>query len=181
MRVHSECCTGDIFGSLRCDCGPQLEKALESIEIDGHGCLLYLRGQEGRGIGLGAKMHAYVLQERGYDTMDANTQLGLPIDSREYGTGAQILVSLGIRNMRLMSNNPKKFSGLAGYGLRITERVASKTTPNPNNIQYLRTKAERMGHMLDESLMEKYEYDGASIYDDDGASIYDDMTSSKEW
>ena len=173
MRVHSECCTGDIFGSLRCDCGPQLEAALQAIEDDGYGVVLYLRGQEGRGIGLGAKMHAYALQERGADTLDANTQLGLPVDSREYGTGAQILVSLGIRNMRLMSNNPKKFSGLAGYGLRITERVASKTTPNPNNIQYLRTKAERMGHMLDESLMEKYEYDGASIYDD--------MTSSKEW
>ena len=173
VRVHSECCTGDIFGSLRCDCGPQLEAALQAIEDDGYGVVLYLRGQEGRGIGLGAKMHAYALQERGADTLDANTQLGLPVDSREYGTGAQILVSLGIRNMRLMSNNPKKFSGLAGYGLRITERVASKTTPNPNNIQYLRTKAERMGHMLDESLMEKYEYDGASIYDD--------MTSSKEW
>lgn len=176
VRVHSECCTGDIFGSLRCDCGPQLEAALQAIEADGYGVVLYLRGQEGRGIGLGAKMHAYALQERGADTLDANTQLGLPVDSREYGTGAQILVSLGIRNMRLMSNNPKKFSGLAGYGLRITERVASKTTPNPNNIQYLRTKAERMGHMLDESLMEKYEYDGASIYDG-----FDDMTSSKEW
>ena len=120
----------------RCDCGPQLEAALQAVEADGYGVVLYLRGQEGRGIGLGAKMHAYALQERGADTLDANTQLGLPVDSREYGTGAQILVSLGIRDMRLMSNNPKKFSGLAGYGLRITERVASKTIPNPNNIQY---------------------------------------------
>ena len=151
----------------RCDCGPQLEAALQAVEDDGYGVVLYLRGQEGRGIGLGAKMHAYALQERGADTLDANTQLGLPVDSREYGTGAQILVSLGIRDMRLMSNNPKKFSGLAGYGLRITERVASKTIPNPNNIQYLRTKMERMGHMLDESLMESSDYDGASIYSSD--------------
>jgi len=167
VRVHSECCTGDIFGSLRCDCGPQLEAALQAIEDDGYGVVLYLRGQEGRGIGLGAKMHAYALQERGADTLDANTQLGLPVDSREYGTGAQILVSLGIRDMRLMSNNPKKFSGLAGYGLRITERVASKTVPNPNNIQYLRTKMQRMGHLLDESDFEGAETNGASIYSSD--------------
>jgi len=167
VRVHSECCTGDIFGSLRCDCGPQLEAALQAIEDDGYGVVLYLRGQEGRGIGLGAKMHAYALQERGADTLDANTQLGLPVDSREYGTGAQILVSLGIRDMRLMSNNPKKFSGLAGFGLRITERVASKTVPNPNNIQYLRTKMQRMGHLLDESDFEGAETNGASIYSSD--------------
>ena len=153
VRVHSECCTGDIFGSLRCDCGPQLELALEAIQRDGHGVLLYLRGQEGRGIGLGAKMHAYSLQERGVDTLDANKQLGLPVDSREYGTGAQILASLGIRDMRLISNNPKKFSGLAGYGLRIVERVPSKTVPNPENIRYLRTKEERMGHMLDRDML----------------------------
>ena len=151
----------------RCDCGPQLEAALQAVEDDGYGVVLYLRGQEGRGIGLGAKMHAYALQERGADTLDANTQLGLPVDSREYGTGAQILVSLGIRDMRLMSNNPKKFSGLAGYGLRITERVASKTIPNPNNIQYLRTKMERMGHMLDETILEGGDYNGASIYSSD--------------
>lgn len=149
VRVHSECCTGDVFGSLRCDCGPQLEKALQAIELDGCGVLLYLRGQEGRGIGLGAKMHAYALQEQGVDTLDANLQLGLPADSREYGTGAQILADLGIRDMRLMSNNPKKFSGLAGFGLRIVERVPSHVAPNPNNIKYLRTKEERMGHLLD--------------------------------
>merc|ERR1719353_735114 len=148
VRVHSECCTGDVFGSLRCDCGPQLETALQQIEREGDGVLLYLRGQEGRGIGLGAKMHAYALQERGLDTMDANTQLGLPVDSREYGTGAQILTDLGIRDMRLMSNNPKKFTGLTGYGLRIVERVPSHTVPNLENIRYLRTKLERMGHML---------------------------------
>merc|ERR1719183_1022210 len=130
VRVHSECCTGDVFGSLRCDCGPQLEKALQAIEDDGCGVVLYLRGQEGRGIGLGAKMHAYALQERGVDTLDANTQLGLPVDSREYGTGAQILVDLGITDMRLMSNNPKKFAGLAGYGLRIVAREPSHTAPN---------------------------------------------------
>ncbi len=148
VRVHSECCTGDVFGSLRCDCGPQLESALAAIEADGHGVLLYLRGQEGRGIGLGAKMNAYTLQEQGVDTLDANVKLGLPVDSREYGTGAQILVDLGIRDMRLISNNPKKFFGLAGYGLRITERVASHVAPNPENIRYLRTKEERMGHLL---------------------------------
>jgi 3,4-dihydroxy 2-butanone 4-phosphate synthase/GTP cyclohydrolase II len=157
VRVHSECCTGDIFGSLRCDCGPQLNSALEAIERDGYGVLLYLRGQEGRGIGLGAKMHAYSLQERGVDTLDANTQLGLPVDSREYGTGAQMLVALGISDMRLISNNPKKFSGLAGYGLRLLERVPSKTEPNPNNIEYLRTKARRMGHMLDLDLDDEAE------------------------
>ena len=148
VRVHSECCTGDVFGSLRCDCGPQLEKALQQIEADGFGVLLYLRGQEGRGIGLGAKMHAYALQERGVDTLDANLKLGLPVDSREYGTGAQILADLGICDMRLMSNNPKKFTGLAGYGLRIVERVPSLTAPNPENIRYLQTKLERMGHLL---------------------------------
>ena len=145
--MHSECCTGDIFGSLRCDCGPQLESALDDIEADGHGVLLYLRGQEGRGIGLGAKLHAYVLQERGVDTLDANLQLGQPVDSREYGTGAQILRALGVRDMRLISNNPKKFAGLAGYGLKIIERVPSKTAPNPENIRYLQTKVERMGHL----------------------------------
>ena len=147
VRVHSECCTGDVFGSLRCDCGEQLEAALREIEKDGHGVLLYLRGQEGRGIGLGAKMHAYALQERGVDTLDANLELGLPIDSREYGTGAQILADLGIHDIRLMSNNPKKFTGLAGYGLRIVERVPSLSVPNPDNIAYLKTKRQRMGHM----------------------------------
>jgi len=149
VRVHSECCTGDVFGSLRCDCGVQLEAALEDIERDGWGVLLYLRGQEGRGIGLGAKMHAYALQERGVDTLDANLQLGLPADSREYGTGAQILADLGIGDMRLMSNNPKKFAGLTGYGLRIVERVPSLTAPNPDNLEYLRTKRRRMGHMIE--------------------------------
>lgn len=149
VRVHSECCTGDIFGSLRCDCGPQLEAGLQAIERDGWGVLLYLRGQEGRGIGLGAKIHAYSLQERGLDTLDANLELGLPVDSREYGTGAQILVDLGIRDMRLISNNPKKFTGLAGFGLRIVNREPSLTMPNKENIEYLRTKVERMGHMLD--------------------------------
>ncbi len=148
VRVHSECCTGDIFGSLRCDCGPQLNKAMQLIERDGHGVLLYLRGQEGRGIGLGAKIHAYSLQERGLDTLDANVELGLPVDSREYGTGAQILADLGISEMRLISNNPKKFKGLGGYGLRIVERVPSHVEPNPENIGYLQTKETRMGHLL---------------------------------
>lgn len=149
VRVHSECCTGDVFGSLRCDCGPQLDQALQRIHASGYGVLLYLRGQEGRGIGLAAKIHAYFLQERGLDTMDANTELGLPVDSREYGTGAQILADLGICDIRLMSNNPSKFFGLAGYGLRIVERVPSHVVPNPENIRYLRTKEDRMGHLLE--------------------------------
>ena len=121
---------------------------MQEIADDGWGVLLYLRGQEGRGIGLGAKMHAYALQEQGADTLDANLELGLPVDSREYGTGAQILADLGIQDMRLISNNPKKFTGLTGYGLRIVERVPSHTAPNPDNIQYLKTKRERMGHLL---------------------------------
>ena len=147
VRVHSECLTGDVFGSRRCDCGPQLQQAMKQVSEAGHGVILYMR-QEGRGIGLGAKMHAYALQERGVATLDANLELGLPVDSREYGTGAQILADLGITGMRLMSNTPKKFTGLMGYGLRIVERVPSHTAPNPENIRYLRTKEERMGHLL---------------------------------
>jgi 3,4-dihydroxy 2-butanone 4-phosphate synthase/GTP cyclohydrolase II len=173
VRVHSECCTGDVFGSLRCDCGPQLEKALRDIEADGWGVLLYLRGQEGRGIGLGAKMHAYALQERGVDTLDANLELGLPVDSREYGTGAQILADLGIHDMRLMSNNPKKFTGLTGYGLRIVQRVPSHTAPNPDNIDYLRTKLERMGHMLGD-LEKADELAAELVAEDDGDAMMAD-------
>lgn len=143
--------------------GPQLEKALQEIEREGWGVLLYLRGQEGRGIGLGAKMHAYALQERGLDTMDANTELGLPVDSREYGTGAQILADLGIRDMSLMSNNPQKFTGLKGYGLRIVKRVPSHTAPNPENMRYLKTKVERMGHMLGDMVELDEAKDGAMV------------------
>jgi 3,4-dihydroxy 2-butanone 4-phosphate synthase/GTP cyclohydrolase II len=148
VRVHSECLTGDVFGSLRCDCGPQLQAALERIAEEGTGVLVYLRGHEGRGIGLGHKIRAYKLQEDGADTVDANLELGLPVDSREYGIGAQILVDLGVTTMRLMTNNPAKYGGLEGFGLDITERVSLESTPNDHNIDYLRTKQQRMGHLL---------------------------------
>ncbi len=149
VRVHSECLTGDVFHSLRCDCGVQLHAAMEKIADEGLGVLVYLRGHEGRGIGLGHKIRAYSLQEEGRDTVDANVELGLPVDSREYGIGAQILNDLGITTMRLMTNNPSKFGGLEGFGLEITERVALESAPNPENIEYLRTKRERMGHLLE--------------------------------
>jgi len=148
VRVHSECLTGDVFGSLRCDCGPQLRAAQELIEAEGRGVLIYLRGHEGRGIGLGHKIRAYRLQEGGHDTVDANIELGLPVDSREYGIGAQILVDLGVTTMRLMTNNPLKYGGLEGFGLDISERVPLQPSPNPENIEYLRTKRERLGHLL---------------------------------
>src|SRR5277367_1033192 len=149
VRVHSECLTGDVFGSLRCDCGPQLQASLDLIEKEGRGVLIYLRGHEGRGIGLGHKIRAYQLQEEGHDTVDANLAQGLPVDSREYGIGAQMLVDLGVTTMRLMTNNPVKYGGLEGFGLDITERVPLQSQPNPENIEYLRTKRERMGHLLE--------------------------------
>jgi 3,4-dihydroxy 2-butanone 4-phosphate synthase/GTP cyclohydrolase II len=149
VRVHSECLTGDIFGSRRCDCGEQLDAAMKTIATEELGVLVYLRGHEGRGIGLGHKIRAYSLQDQGRDTVDANLELGLPIDSREYGIGAQILVDLGITTMRYMTNNPKKYGGIEGFGLEITERVPLQSTPNPENIKYLRTKRERMGHLLE--------------------------------
>jgi 3,4-dihydroxy 2-butanone 4-phosphate synthase/GTP cyclohydrolase II len=149
VRVHSECLTGDVFGSLRCDCGPQLNTALARIAKEGTGVLVYLRGHEGRGIGLGHKIRAYQLQEDGRDTVDANLELGLPIDNREYGIGAQILVDLGITTMRLMTNNPVKYGGLEGFGLDITDRVSLESSPTPHNIGYLRTKKERLGHLLE--------------------------------
>ena len=149
VRVHSECLTGDIFGSLRCDCGPQLRGAMARIAEEGRGVVVYLRGHEGRGIGLGHKLRAYSLQEEGLDTVDANLELGLPADNREYGIGAQILVDLGVTTMRLMTNNPSKYGGLEGFGLDIVERVPIQSVPNPENIQYLLTKRERMGHLLE--------------------------------
>jgi 3,4-dihydroxy 2-butanone 4-phosphate synthase/GTP cyclohydrolase II len=149
VRVHSECLTGDILGSLRCDCGPQLHGAMAAIERNGNGVLVYLRGHEGRGIGLAHKLRAYSLQEEGFDTVDANLELGLPADSREYGIGAQILVDLGVTKMRLMTNNPAKYGGLEGFGLDIVERVPIQPVPTAHNIDYLRTKRERMGHLLE--------------------------------
>jgi 3,4-dihydroxy 2-butanone 4-phosphate synthase/GTP cyclohydrolase II len=149
VRVHSECLTGDVFGSRRCDCGVQLGASMRQISEAGLGAVVYLRGHEGRGIGLGHKLRAYELQEQGRDTVDANLELGLPVDNREYGIGAQILVDLGVTQMRLLTNNPAKYGGLEGFGLEIVERVQLESTPNPDNIAYLRTKRERMGHLLD--------------------------------
>jgi 3,4-dihydroxy 2-butanone 4-phosphate synthase/GTP cyclohydrolase II len=148
VRVHSECLTGDVFGSLRCDCGPQLDAALAAIAREGRGVVLYVRGHEGRGIGLLHKLQAYQLQDSGVDTLDANLELGLPADARDYGTGAQILVDLGIRSMVLLSNNPAKRAGLEGYGLRIVGRQPLPTHANPENLRYLLTKRDRMGHEL---------------------------------
>ena len=147
VRVHSECLTGDVFHSLRCDCGDQLESALAMIEAEGRGVVLYL-AQEGRGIGLLNKLKAYKLQEGGLDTVDANLELGLPVDLREYGVGAQILADLGLTSIRLLTNNPKKIHGLSGFGLTVLEQVPIISTPNPHNEAYLRAKATRMGHVI---------------------------------
>ena len=148
VRVHSECLTGDVFASLRCDCGTQLHTAMEMVAKEGRGVVLYMRGHEGRGIGLMHKLQAYQLQEQGQDTVDANLSLGLPADARDYGTGAQILVDLGVKSMRLLTNNPAKRAGLEGYGLSITERVPLTTVPTAENAAYLKTKSEKMGHTL---------------------------------
>jgi 3,4-dihydroxy 2-butanone 4-phosphate synthase/GTP cyclohydrolase II len=147
VRVHSECLTGDIFGSCRCDCGPQLDAAMRAIAAAGRGVLLYLR-QEGRGIGLTNKLHAYALQEQGLDTVEANLRLGLPADKRDYGIGAQILRHLGLRQIRLMTNNPRKIYGLDGYGLTIVEQVPLRIEPGPHNARYLEAKRQKLGHTL---------------------------------
>lgn len=148
VRVHSECLTGDVFASLRCDCGPQLHAAMRQVAEAGRGVVLYVKGHEGRGIGLLDKLRAYALQDTGRDTVDANLDLGLPADARDYGTGAQILVDLGVRSMRLLTNNPAKRAGLEGYGLTISERVPLVIDSNDHNREYLRTKVTRMGHDL---------------------------------
>ncbi|TMK20694.1 MAG: bifunctional 3,4-dihydroxy-2-butanone-4-phosphate synthase/GTP cyclohydrolase II, partial [Actinobacteria bacterium] len=148
-RMHSECLTGDVFHSLRCDCGSQLEDAMEQIAAEGRGIVVYIRGHEGRGIGLLHKLKAYRLQESGRDTVDANTELGFPADPRDYGVGAQILVDLGVRSMRLLTNNPTKRAGLEGYGLSIVERVPLQARVNEHNVAYLRAKKAKMGHLLD--------------------------------
>ena len=147
VRVHSECLTGDVFGSKRCDCGPQLRQAMRQVAEEGRGAIVYMR-QEGRGIGLASKLKAYKLQEQGYDTVEANRKLGYPMDLREYGLGAQILCDLGLKTIRLLTNNPKKVVGLEGYGLEIVEQVPIRVKPNPHNAKYLRVKREKLGHRL---------------------------------
>jgi 3,4-dihydroxy 2-butanone 4-phosphate synthase/GTP cyclohydrolase II len=149
VRVHSECVTGDVLGSLRCDCGAQLQAAQEMIVAEGRGVIVYLRGHEGRGIGLGHKLRAYNLQDEGLDTVQANMALGLPVDNREYGIGAQILADLGVRAVRLLTNNPDKYRGLAGYGLQIVERLALQTPVTADNVRYLEAKRRKLGHTLD--------------------------------
>jgi 3,4-dihydroxy 2-butanone 4-phosphate synthase/GTP cyclohydrolase II len=148
VRVHSQCVTGDVFHSLRCDCGEQVELALERIAQEGRGVFVYMR-QEGRGIGFCNKIRAYALQDDGYDTVEANERLGFPADRRDYGIGMQIIMDLGIREIRLLTNNPAKRAGLEGYDLKIIERIPLVTTPNPHNMHYLQTKRDKMGHFLD--------------------------------
>ncbi len=149
VRVHSECLTGDVLGSLRCDCGEQLDAALAMIAAEGKGAVIYLRGHEGRGIGLANKIRAYQLQDQGQDTVEANLALGLPVDTRDYQVAAQMLVHLGVKTIRLMTNNPKKMKKLADYGMHIVERIPVLTAHTPHNVGYLRTKQQKLGHMLD--------------------------------
>jgi 3,4-dihydroxy 2-butanone 4-phosphate synthase/GTP cyclohydrolase II len=149
IRMHSECLTGDVFGSHRCDCGTQLEAAMAAIAAEGRGVVLYLRGHEGRGIGLLSKLRAYQLQDGGADTVDANTELGLPVDAREYSTGAQMLTDLGVHSLRLLTNNPAKVDGLAGFGLEVSGRVGLPSLPTAHNLRYLTAKRDRLGHQID--------------------------------
>jgi len=162
VRVHSQCTTGDVFGSLRCDCGQQLDLAMKAIGAEGKGVFLYMR-QEGRGIGLHNKVKAYALQDQGLDTVEANERLGFPPDLRDYGIGAQILADLGVRKMRLLTNNPRKVIGLEGYGLEIVETVPLVAPPNPENIHYLETKQKKLGHLLKLDKFEEGERNGEGI------------------
>lgn len=156
IRVHSQCLTGDVFGSMRCDCGEQLQRALKKISDEGRGVLLYMR-QEGRGIGLANKLRAYALQDQGHDTVEANQQLGLPVDARDYGIGAQILADLGLTTIRIMTNNPAKRIGIEGYGLTVTERVSIEISPNEYNAKYLATKRGKLGHLLNETHEQQFD------------------------
>ena len=149
VRVHSECLTGDLFGSRRCDCGAQLDEAMRRIAAEGRGVVVYLRGHEGRGIGIGPKLQAYRLQELGFDTVDANLELGLPVDCRDFAVASWILSDLGVSSVRMLTNNPAKCAGLAAQGTVILNRVALTAEPNPHNVEYLRTKQARLGHMLE--------------------------------
>jgi 3,4-dihydroxy 2-butanone 4-phosphate synthase/GTP cyclohydrolase II len=149
VRAHSQCLTGDTFGSIRCDCGDQLHQSMEMINEEGKGVILYILNHEGRGIGFANKIKAYAIQEQGLDTVEANLKLGFKTDQRDYGIGAQVLVSLGVNRLRLITNNPRKFIGLSGYGLEIVERVPIEIPPNKANLKYLKTKKEKMGHILD--------------------------------
>jgi 3,4-dihydroxy 2-butanone 4-phosphate synthase/GTP cyclohydrolase II len=149
VRMHSECLTGDVFGSQRCDCGTQLNAAMAAIAAEGRGVVLYLRGHEGRGIGLLSKLRAYQLQDAGADTVDANTELGLPVDAREYSTGAQILADLGVASLRLLTNNPAKVRGLAEFGLKVTGTVSLPVSETPHNLRYLIAKRDRLGHLIE--------------------------------
>jgi 3,4-dihydroxy 2-butanone 4-phosphate synthase/GTP cyclohydrolase II len=172
VRVHSECLTGDVFGSLRCDCGPQLHAALAAVSREGRGVVLYMRGHEGRGIGLVHKLQAYQLQDDGADTVDANLSLGLPADARDYGTGAQILAELGVRSMRLLTNNPAKRAGLEGYGLEIVGRVRLPVRATTQNLFYLQTKRDRMGHDLPDDMGDDLPGDrGLDLPDDTGHDL----------
>ena len=157
VRVHSECLTGDVFDSLRCDCGVQLSQALSAIAAEGCGAVIYLRGQEGRGIGLAHKIQAYALQEQGLDTVEANVALGLPVDSRNFGVGTQIISALGIRRVRLMTNNPSKYRGLADSGAELVDWVAMPSATNPYNLRYLHTKRDRLGHSFTASRLWAWE------------------------